>query len=142
VVVSNRITLGGSLTVANLGGTYVAGDTFKLFNATTFAGSFSSITLPPVGVWDTTQLGVNGTLRLASTVSTVPTNISYTISGTNLNVAWPSDHLGWRLLAQTNPASIGLTTNWYTYPNSTNLNSVSIPINRVNGSLFLRLVYP
>lgn len=38
--------------------------TFRLFNATNYVGSFSAFNLPPGYQWDTSQLITNGTLRL------------------------------------------------------------------------------
>jgi hypothetical protein len=46
------------------------------------------------------------------------------------------------LQIQTNDVSAGLSTNWITVPNSTTVNSISVPVDDVNGSVFLRLVYP
>jgi autotransporter-associated beta strand protein len=61
VMSSGTVTLGGDLTVVNLAGTLAKGDTFDLIDGT-IAGSFASITLPPLTglAWDTTQLGVGG----------------------------------------------------------------------------------
>ena len=61
------VTYGGTLTVTNLGGTFADGDTFSLFPAGSYAGSFSSITLPPPPgalVWDTSKLAVNGSIKI------------------------------------------------------------------------------
>ena len=43
---------------------------------------------------------------------------------------------------QTNSLSVGLSTNWSTVANSTNTNSVTVPANSANGSVFYRMVYP
>jgi len=59
-----------------------------------------------------------------------------------LNVSWPADHTGWRLLIQTNALSTGLGTNWVAVPNSAATNAVSIPIVTANPAVFLRMVYP
>jgi fibronectin-binding autotransporter adhesin len=59
------ITYGGTLNVGVLSGTLAGGDTFKLFSAGSYSGSFSSIApaIPGPGLtWDTSQLTVNGTL--------------------------------------------------------------------------------
>jgi hypothetical protein len=71
-----------------------------------------------------------------------PTSVTFGVTGTNLNLSWPADHLGWRLLVQTNQVIVGLSTNWFTWPNSTNWTSVTIPILSANPSVFFRLVYP
>jgi fibronectin-binding autotransporter adhesin len=66
-VVATNVTYGGTLTVSGVGGAYVPGDIFKLFAATTYvASSFSTINLPVGVTWDTSQLGVDGTIRVVS----------------------------------------------------------------------------
>ncbi len=76
------------------------------------------------------------------TVSTNAFAITNSVSGGNLILSWPANHLGWRLEVQTNSAGAGLGTNWFTWPNSTNETSVSIPLNPANPSVFLRMIYP
>jgi polygalacturonase len=74
--------------------------------------------------------------------SNQPTNITMQAHGTDLQVTWPQDHLGWRLQMQTNNPGEGIGTNWVTVPNSTNVNSMNITPDPAYGSVFLRLVYP
>lgn len=74
--------------------------------------------------------------------SNQPTNLTFQAVGNQLQLAWPSSHLGWRLQIQTNSLGLGLSTNWTTVPNSSNLTTVTIPMVVTNGSVFLRLVYP
>jgi uncharacterized repeat protein (TIGR03806 family) len=67
-VSSSTLTYGGTLTVTNLGGALVQGDTFKLFTASNYTGSFAVITLPILGsglVW-TNSLSSNGTVAVIS----------------------------------------------------------------------------
>jgi len=57
----------GVLVVTNLSGTLAAGDSFKLFNALTYAGAFKSILPVSPGanlVWNTNSLTVNGILKV------------------------------------------------------------------------------
>ncbi len=61
------ITNGGALVVTNIGGTLQGGDTFTLFNGTSYIGTFSSITLPALSgsqTWNTNNLYVNGTISV------------------------------------------------------------------------------
>jgi hypothetical protein len=74
--------------------------------------------------------------------SNQPTNLTAQHVGNQLQLSWPQDHLGWRLLIQTNDLNRGLSTNWTTVANSTNVMATNIPIIATNGSVFLRLVYP
>jgi polygalacturonase/pectin methylesterase-like acyl-CoA thioesterase len=74
--------------------------------------------------------------------SNLPTNIVVQLNNSQMQLSWPQDHLGWRLLVQTNSLNSGLGTNWFTVPNSTNSTSASFNIDPANGSMFLRLIYP
>ena len=80
------------------------------------------------------------------TVNTTPTKIVFSVSSrTNLNLAWPFDHTGWRLIAQTNNLAKGISSNtndWITVANSANTNLITVPITRTNKTGFYRLVYP
>jgi autotransporter-associated beta strand protein len=62
------LTCGGSLNVTNLGpAAPAAGDSFKLFNATTYTGTFTNFNLPVLAsnlAWNTSQLAVSGTLSV------------------------------------------------------------------------------
>jgi len=60
------LTFGGTLDVALLGGMPVLGTTFDLFDAASFAGSFSATNLPALAderlQWSTSSLGIDGTI--------------------------------------------------------------------------------
>ncbi|MGD1088567.1 MAG: glycoside hydrolase family 2 TIM barrel-domain containing protein [Verrucomicrobiota bacterium] len=71
------VTYGGTLTVTNVGGALVAGDTFKLFTAASYTGSFAITNLPALGnnlIWINT-LSNNGTLAVAAISTAVVTNL-------------------------------------------------------------------
>ena len=79
------------------------------------------------------------------TVNTTPTNIVAKVSGTNLTLSWPADHIGWRLLTQTNHLAYGISRNtndWGTVAISASTNLVTIPINPTKPAELYRLVYP
>jgi hypothetical protein len=78
----------------------------------------------------------------APPIATNSTNITYTVSGNTLTLSWPADHIGWQLQIQTNNLAAGLSTNWFVVPNSTATNSVTEPVNLINGCVFYRLSYP
>jgi hypothetical protein len=137
------ITYGGTLKLDLSGDALIAGDSIKLFNATTYSGGFSTIVpaTPGTGlVWNTSALVTAGTLSVAvvSTVNTAPAEISFGTSGGNLTLTWPADHTGWRLQAQTN----GLGTNWFDVLGANITNQIVVPVNGTNGSVFFRMVYP
>jgi autotransporter-associated beta strand protein len=61
---TGTVTYGGTLNFINLGANPLMGDTFNLFDAAVFAGSFATVNLPSYAPGDswTNNLGVNGTL--------------------------------------------------------------------------------
>jgi hypothetical protein len=78
----------------------------------------------------------------AQTVSTTVPKLGLSSAGDQLQFNWPADHVGWRLVAQTNALSVGLGTDWFTVSGSSATNRVFLPLNIINGSAFFRLVYP
>ena len=86
LLVGGTLTYGGMLNVTNLSGTLAAGDSFKLFNASAYAGSFSTTNLPVLGnglLWDTSPL-TNGMLKVVSGILPTPRITGFSRSGTNL----------------------------------------------------------
>jgi autotransporter-associated beta strand protein len=144
LVSAGSIAYGGTLSVTNLAGSYAGGDAFKIFDGTSYSGSFTiTPTIPATGfAWDTSTLNTDGRLRVLSTVNTTRTNLTVVSSGNFLTVSWPADHTGWRLQAQTNAVSVGLLSNWFDVPGSTTTNQVVMPVNPANGTVFYRMVYP
>jgi hypothetical protein len=59
--------------------------------------------------------------------------------GIDLQLSWPTNCLGWKLEAQTNPAGGGLGPNWFPVPGSTATNQFTILVDPANGSVFYRL---
>jgi hypothetical protein len=100
----------------------------------------------PLGVYNGTTspayLSGSGSLLVAVSVATNPTNLVAKVTSGSLVLSWPADHLGWRLQAQTNSLTTGLRTNWVDVPNTATVNAVTNPINPANGSVFYRMVYP
>ena len=150
VVGLTSVTLGGTLVVTNYGRSFVGGDAIPLFSSAAYVtNGFTTNNIVPAApginlAWDTSTLGADGNLRIFSTitVNTQPTNILFSASGGQLTLSWPADHTGWELQVQTNSLAVGISTNWTPIPSSTSVNSVVIPINLTNGSVFYRLVYP
>jgi alpha-glucosidase len=91
----SSVTYGGTLVLNILAGNYAVGDSFKLFDASSYAGSFASFVpaLPGPGrAWDTSTLTNDGTLRIITnstlnhppawlsnplTRADAPTNVAY-----------------------------------------------------------------
>jgi hypothetical protein len=146
LAVSGTLTMGGTLKLATLSGPLAGGDTFHILNATTYNGSFTSISpaIPGPGLtWDTNALTTTGFISVAgSGVNATPTNIVSSVTGGNLTMTWPSDHIGWTLQTQTNSRSVGLNTNWFPVTGSTTTNQVTVPVNPANPTVFYRLSLP
>lgn len=145
LVNAGSVSYGGTLLVQNLGPALSLTSSFKLFNAAAYSGAFAEIipTTPAAGLaWDTSSLTVEGTLKVKAGVSTEPTGVNALVNGGNLELSWPATHTGWRLESQTNSLAIGIGSNWQTVPDSAATNKVIMTIDRANGAVFFRLVYP
>jgi autotransporter-associated beta strand protein len=149
VVGLSSVTYGGTLLITNVSSVLLTnGATFKLFDAAARSGSFDNVvsrTPNQIVTWDTSRLPVDGTITVVQSISTQPPNITAIPSGGVLAISWPADHLGWRLLGETNSLSMGLTTNaadWFSVPDSASTNAVYLNIDPANGAVFYRLVYP
>jgi autotransporter-associated beta strand protein len=69
VSVAGTFTWGGALIVSNADDPLQGGDVFQLFTAASFAGGFSSLTLPaltPGLYWDTNTFKTDATIRVAT----------------------------------------------------------------------------
>jgi hypothetical protein len=75
-------------------------------------------------------------------IPTTPPTLSLTCDGSNVTASWPATYVGWRLQSQTNPLTVGLSTNWQMVPGSTTTHSVTQPVNPASPTVFFRLVYP
>jgi len=137
-----------TLGVTNVGPALQVGDVFQLFPTGT-GGAFTTYALQTTDTvnnvtytWNNT-VATDGKITVASVSSLVnsnPTNITASVSGTNLSLSWPADHTGWRL--QTNSAGLSVSNAWFDYPGSTAINQVTIPIDPTQTNVFFRMVYP
>lgn len=141
--VVGTLTYGGSLVVTNLGGQLWAGDSFKLFNASSYQGIFSATSFPALPTGFNWQWSPgSGTLSVVATVALYPTNVTATLSGNALELSWPPEHTGWRLQVQTNTLATGLSGAWFDVPGATATNFVTVPVDPVNETVFYRMVFP
>ena len=145
---TGNFTNSGTLTViTNVSSTVAlaAGDSFKLFTLTNYAALTGlTPTLPalPTGLAWTNKLAVNGTIAVVATVSTTPFSVGASVSGNQLILTWPTDHIGWRLQVQTNSLSSGLGGTWYDVPGATSVDTETINLDSTQGTVFYRMVYP
>ena len=77
---------------------------------------------------------------------TRPTLTNSVSGGTNLVLSWPADHLGYRLLVQTNNLAKGVSSNtndWGTVVGSQSITATNLPIIKAGvTNEFYRLAYP
>lgn len=65
-----------------------------------------------------------------------PTNISYSVSGGDIVVSWPTEYTGWLLERQTNSLSAGLSTNWETVAGSASVSTTNFPLTEAPAQFF------
>jgi N-acetylneuraminic acid mutarotase len=151
------ITTSSPLPVAAVGFDYYQPFTAS-GGATPYTWSITSGSLPPDLNLSTDGV-ISGTPTLATNVSfivqvtgndglsssnvfglTTALMIKAALAGThNLQLAWPTNCLGWELQVQTNPPGTGIGTNWFPVATSTTTNQLLILINAANSSVFYRL---
>ena len=132
------------LVVTNLG--VETGAKFQLFNHPV---SFATVVLPTLTGTNTwvNNLAVDGSITLVAPplVNTAPTNVVASFSSGVLSLSWPADHVGWRLLTQTNNLAGGVSSNtndWTTVTGSAATNAVNITVDPTKPGGYYRLVYP
>ena len=153
MLAAKTIEAGGTLQVNNLGPDLHTGDTFKLFSVPV-TGAFAVTNLPVTTgnglityVW-TNLLAVDGTLQVLAgvpNVSTTPVTVTNSFSGGALTLSWPTDHIGWRLLAQVNNLTNGISSNtndWSPVAGAATTNKVILTIDPTKPTEFYRMVYP
>lgn len=99
----------------------------------------------PVVVQVTAQDGLTVktyTVNVTRQPSLTPVTLTNSVSGSTLTLSWPADHLGYSLQSQTNSRSLGLTTTWVALPGSELVTTTNLPIDKLNPTVFYRLVYP
>jgi autotransporter-associated beta strand protein len=136
---------GGTLVVSNLAGTLSLGDSFTVFSASAHSGTFAAISGSPGAGLAWSFNPASGVVSVVNGIIPYPTNLLFSVSGTNLSLSWPSDHIGWILQAQTNALATGLTTatnGWHDIPGSSSVTQTNIGINPANGTVFYRLRLP
>ena len=70
----------------------------------------------------------------------LPTNITTSVAGNQLNLSWPSNYTGW--LLQSNSSSLLASNAWFTVPDSAGTDYIQITINPNQASVFYRLICP
>jgi hypothetical protein len=106
-----NLTNGGTLLVTNIGTTELTnGDSFQLFNAGGYNGTFANIILPPLSsglVWNTNALNTNGTVSVVALTSPAITAIQR--AGGNLDIRGSGGTANWLYVVLT---ATNLTAPW------------------------------
>jgi hypothetical protein len=109
------LSYSGLLKVTATGAALAPGDSFKLFNATAYASSFSSTILPALTgglLWDTSGLTNNGTIRVSSGSNPVISSFKLLNNGNFQLTFSGSSGANYRIWASTNPALSPVTNTW------------------------------
>ena len=134
----STLNYAGTLVVVILAGDPALNDIYKIFDATSYSGSFNNYVLPaldPGLAWDTSGLTSNGSIKVVPATVTQPT-LGFTQSGGTLQFSWTG---GFKLQAQTNDLSVGISNNWADYPGG-NVSPVTVTPDPANGTVFFRLI--
>jgi autotransporter-associated beta strand protein len=138
VSTSGTITGGGTLTVTNSGPALQAGDTFQLFlvGVSGIAANLPA-TDPANGRSYTWQnnLAANGSIKVLTSTVIQPPVLTNSVSGNSITFSWSGP---FKLQAQTNRLSVGVSGNWTDYPGG-NTSPVIVSISATNPSVFFRL---
>jgi hypothetical protein len=93
------------------------------------------------------DLSQTNTYTVNVTVAAEPEvpHLTNSVSGGTLVLSWPADHLGYRLLVQTNNLNKGVSSNtndWGTVAGSQSITTTNITIIKTGQQRLLPLVYP
>lgn len=135
VIVATTVNYGGTLTVTDLSGGLVAGDSFTIVTAGSHTGDFTSIVGSPGPGLGWQFNPATGVLSVISVVVNPPT-LLYSLTGNTLTLSWSEP--GYKLIGQTNSLSTGLGASWGDVPGG-NTSPVNIEIDPANGAAFFGL---
>jgi autotransporter-associated beta strand protein len=151
VINAASVSYGGTLKVAEVSGIpFGAGNTFKLFNASSYQGTFTAFdpATPGAGLkWNTNNLAVNGTLKVESTTPLPPPSIvSFGYSGTDVTLIGNNGPANGTYLALTS-TNVGLPISGWTiiatnYFDGSGAFNLTAPVNPSEAQRFFRLQLP
>jgi autotransporter-associated beta strand protein len=151
-ITQGALNLNGPVTVYNDAGTPMGAGTYviaqqasgTITGAPTLTGVLPGTLGQGLAGGLTASLNISGTdLQLvvaASTINPNPTNITYSVSGSTLNLSWPPDYLGWYL--QSNSVALASASDWHTVPNSQTVTNLAITISASKTNVFFRMLKP
>jgi autotransporter-associated beta strand protein len=135
VVVATTVNYGGTLTVTDVSGGLVAGDSFTIIAAGSHTGNFSALVGSPGVGLDWQFNPVTGVLSVIQ-VGVNPPTLLHSQAGNTLMLSWVE--AGYKLQAQTNNLTTGINSNWGDYPTG-GASPVVVDLDVANGAVFFRL---
>lgn len=135
VIVATTVNYGGTITVTDLSGGLVAGDSFTIVTAGSHTGDFAGIVGSPGPGLGWQFNPATGVLSVISVVVNPPT-LLYSLTGNTLTLSWTEP--GYKLIGQTNSLSTGLGVNWGDVPGG-NTSPVNIEIDPANDAAYFGL---
>jgi hypothetical protein len=143
VMATTEVYLSGTLKVTFSGNTPLAvGDKFTLFAAVPVQ-SGPTIKLPPPGsglAW-ANNISIDGSIEVIACgcgEPTTPPTIVLSTTPTTITLSWPLSYTSFALRGQTNPLTVGLSTNWGLVPGVVG-NQITIPRASLSSSAFFQL---
>ncbi|HEX3719953.1 MAG TPA: autotransporter-associated beta strand repeat-containing protein [Verrucomicrobiae bacterium] len=104
-----------------------------------WAGGVQSV-IPATNGQLTIQVPPISAILLNPILTGTGTNLTFSVSGNQLNLSWPSNYIGW--LLQSNSLGLALSNDWMTVPGSASTNSVQITIAPRTTNVFFRMTHP
>lgn len=149
LTVGSQLTYGGTLVLTNIGAeALAAGDSFTVFAAPSYAGTFSGIVPPSPGpflAWDTSSLAVNGSIKIVAVTLSPPVITGITVAGTNVTITGTNGTAGQGFTVRSSMdvgAPLGtwsvIYSNWF----GGNSFNFTFPINPAEAERFYRLSVP
>jgi autotransporter-associated beta strand protein len=152
IVTNGGMTLSGStvFNVKNTGTQLSAGGSYRII-AKAVTGSVglvagtvpSSVAVGGNGANGPASLQITGGelfLNVAPNLPGTGTNLTFSLTGRQLNLSWPSNYTGW--LLQSNSVGLATTNDWFTVPGSAGTNNVQIMISPAPTNVFYRMAHP
>jgi autotransporter-associated beta strand protein len=139
VVAGGNVTYGGILSITPTG-TFTNGQQYVLFKGTGATNTSQFAGIAGSAGTGLTFSFTNGVLSVVAGGPSTPATLTNSVSGGALHLAWPAGQ-GWRLQAQTNSLSVGLSTNWV-YLTDGSVSTTNISVSPSAPAVFYRLTYP
>jgi hypothetical protein len=143
IVLTGVADLSGGMKVRFSGNNPLArGDRFKLIDAPFLFDTLTTLSLPmlPPGLDWTNNFTTDGTIEVISSGEPpTPPTLMVIFSPTNILLSWPPAYTSYSLRGQTNPLTIGLSTNWGRISGVVG-NKITIPIDLNNDTVFFQLI--